>query len=467
MSPVDAVGPITSTNGRSRKQFVVSALFLLLLFAAAVFPKINLGELAGGKNLNIVPEDIVLACFVCFFLPLDLKESPFRNIFLVYLFAATLSTLSGLLLGWVQPVRATLFLGREYLYLLLFMVVSRAARTPESARFALKLFMVLAAVNCLYVIYQLASGHIGFTPDVFVPNRVEYYGIRSLSDYAPTAVASFFSYILVVSFGVAVFVRHGKHRIAALCIFCLSLLGLLATFSRAAVFGGAAALPVCALAVIARKTRAREKIRAAGMLAAVVVSVLAVLLLFTNAEKTRDVTRRLTQVGTAYDAETALRLMPTGIGEYFQFAVENIRDERYEEIHVPILELASISPLIGLGKSVTGLEVEGIQTWSEAHNYFLRIYAEMGILGLLVFCYLLFRCFHVAYKTLSRDTPAPLSVYALAVLGSIVFLSVSSLAQDAFLNSKTATMFWVVLGLFDGSVQCWKRSLSLSPAGMR
>ncbi len=442
-------------------------MFLLLLFAAAAFPKINLGELAGGKNLNIVPEDIVLACFIWFFLPLDLKRSSFRNIFLVYLFAATLSTLSGMLLGWVQPVRATLFLGREYVYLLLFMVVSRAARTPGSARFALKIFMVLAAINCLYVIYQFAAGRIGLTPDVSSPNRVEYYGIRSLSDYAPTAVANFFSYILVVSFGVAVFVRRSTFQLVGICIFCLSLLGLLATFSRAGVFGGAASLLICALAIIARRTKVREKIRAAGMLAGVVVSVSALLLLFANMEGTRDVARRLTEVGTIYDAEASLRLTPASIGEYFQFAVENIREERYEEIHGPILELASISPLIGLGKSVTGLEVEKIETWSEAHNYFLRIYAEMGILGLLIFSYLLFRCFYVAYRTLSGDTPATGNVYALAVLGSVVFLSVSSLAQDAFLNSKTATMFWVVLGLFDGSVQCWRRSLSLYPAGMK
>ncbi len=459
---------VVSTNAQSRKQFAVSALFLVVLLgAAALFPKINLGELSGGKNLNIVPEDIVLACFACFFLPLDLKGSPFRNILLVYFFAATLSTLSGLLLGWVQPVRAALFLGREYVYLLLFIVVSRASQMPGAARLALRIFIVLAGINCLYVIYQLAGGHIGFMPDQEVPNRVQYYGIRSVSDHTPTGVANFFSYVLAVSFGVAVFVRRRKYRFVGFCIFCVSLLGLVATFSRAAVFGGVASLLLCTLVIIAAGTKAREKIRAAAILAVVVLSVSALLLLFVNMEETSRVAKRLTEVGTLYDTETNLRNTPTSIGEYFRFAAENIREERYEEIHAPILELASISPVIGLGKSVTGLEVEGIATESEAHNYFLRIYAEMGIVGLLVFSYLLLRCFYVSYKTLSGDTPAIVNVYALAILGSIVFLSVSSLAQDAFLNSKTATMFWVLLGLLDGSIQCWKRSPSLSPAAMR
>jgi hypothetical protein len=458
---------IAATDSENGRRFAVSTLFLLLLFAAAAFPKINLGELSGGKNLNIVPEDIVLACFVWFFLPLSLKRSSFRNILLVYLFAATLSTLSGLLLGWVQPVRAGLYLGREYVYLLLFITVSRAAQTPGSARFALKIFMVLAAINCLYVIYQFASGRIGFTPDISISNRVLYYGIRSLSEYAPTAVANFFSYILAVSFGVIIFAQRSKFRFAGICIFCCSLLGLLGTFSRAAVFGGVASLLACTLAIIAGRTRAREKIRAAGVLATVALSVSALLFLFINMEKTRDAVRRLTEVGTIYDAETNFRFMPAGIGEYFQFVAENIRRERYEEIHAPILELASISPLIGLGKSVTGLEVEGIETDSEAHNYFLRLYAEMGIMGLLIFGFLLFHCLHVSFRALSKDAPTTVNVYALAVLGSVVFLGVSSLAQDAFLNSKTATMFWVVLGLFDGSVQCRKRSLSLSPAGMK
>ncbi len=459
---------VVGTNAQSRKRFIVSALFLVVLLgAAALFPKINVGELAGGKNLNIAPEDIVLACFLCFFLPLDLKGSPFRNVLLVYFFAATLSTLSGLLLGWVQPLRATLFLGREYIYLLLFIVVSRAAQVSGAARLALKVFIVLAGINCLYVIYQVAGGHIGFMPEFEAPNRVQYYGIRSVSDHTPTAVANFFNYVLAVSFGAAVFIRRRKYRFVGFCIFCISLLGLIATFSRASVFGGVASLLIGTLVIIAGGTKVREKIRAAGILTAVVLLVSALLLFFGNMEETSKAAKRLTEVGTLYDADTTLRSSPNSIGEYFRFAFENIKQERYEEIHAPILELASISPLIGLGKSVAGLEVEGIATLGEAHNHFLRVYVEMGIMGLLIFSYLLLRCLYVSYKTLSGDTPAVINVYALAILGSVVFLSVSSLAQDAFLNSKTAAMFWVLLGLFDGSVRCWKESRSLSPAGMK
>lgn len=117
-------------------------------------------------------------------------------------------------------------------------------------------------------------------------------------------------------------------------------------------------------------------------------------------------------------------------------------EERWEPDYVPYLAVIRKSPIFGLGKSVTGTELP-----LEAHNHYIRILAEMGIVGIGVFLYLLFYILKRAYKVyINSSAPLEKAVGLSCFLITLV-LSIASLAQDAFIPVKTTELFWITVGL--------------------
>jgi O-antigen ligase len=111
----------------------------------------------------------------------------------------------------------------------------------------------------------------------------------------------------------------------------------------------------------------------------------------------------------------------------------------------PIAE-GTLSPLAARQELGIGLK------WSAAHNSFVQIGAELGIMGLLAFCLLLARC----YRTLRKagNPPGPPGrrptdeqVFAHALGGSVVSYAVSGFFLSQAYGAIVYTLFGIIVGL--------------------
>lgn len=114
---------------------------------------------------------------------------------------------------------------------------------------------------------------------------------------------------------------------------------------------------------------------------------------------------------------------------------------RLEGNWLPALRSFGDRPLFGFGFALSG------EVWAE--NYYLRLLAEHGIIGFIIFFLLL--------TTLVKETAVNLNLnakfrpVALGYLGSIVGILLASVAADKFLVVRLATPFWLIGGLLVGN----------------
>jgi len=128
------------------------------------------------------------------------------------------------------------------------------------------------------------------------------------------------------------------------------------------------------------------------------------------------------------------------------------RTSRVEDVYVDYFKVIHKSPVIGLGKSITGQQnILGINNLSrfygEAHNQYIRVLVEMGIIGLLAFLYLLFSVIRFSYKGFRDSCSYHDKCIGLTCFIYTLFLLVSFFGQDAFVMARTTELYWILVGL--------------------
>ena len=412
---------------RSLNNIILIAFISLVSFSS----RINVGTLNFQKRLDIRGEDILLVLLVGLFWPLSLKGSRLKKPIFAYFSLAFLSTFFGIFVGWLEPVRAFCFLGKELEYISAFMIVRKIAKEEKSVKIALTAFLVCAFINGGYVIAQLASGQIGRMPELFTIGRIQYYGVRIFGEYTPTTVGAYFTLVIIVSMSVLVFISTRRLRLLSFMCIWLGIIGLIGSFSRSSIFGALISMAVFGPLCLFGGAKTRMRIKIAILYIALGAAAYGVLIYYS---KRTDATFRLTRI------------------ENIQ---EKYRSERQEDIYSYYFPLIRVSPLIGFGKSITGGKVEQVQLPSETHNYFLRIFIEMGSIGLGIFLYLMYRIFVAAFQDYRYSYSSINKVVALTCIVYTVALLATSIAQDAFTSVKTSENYWIFLGLMEGRRR-WK-----------
>jgi O-antigen ligase len=105
---------------------------------------------------------------------------------------------------------------------------------------------------------------------------------------------------------------------------------------------------------------------------------------------------------------------------------------------------------VGFGNYATVYQSYQLINWSEplghAHNYYLNIFAEVGIIGLLVYGKVWITIFHRTWQAASHpDTLSRLVIIGL--LGAWIYLSVHSFFDNLYVNNlflHLAVMFGIV-----------------------
>lgn len=444
----------------SRRKLVLVSLVL----STCIVPKLSLFRLPYYKSVNVTIEDMILLLALLYYIPVSLRGCKLKNALLLYYLIAFVSTVFGLAMGYLNPIRAWFFFAKEFEFLLLFMLIRKIAQDRSSIKATLSAFLFAALINGFYAVYQVVTGNIGAIPDAFVVDRVQYYGIRTFAVFTPTVVGNYFGLVAIVSFSL---IFHASSRwlrvVSAICL-GFALVGVIMSFSRSAIFGGWAGLSICGF-IILLKSRPRSKIIVTVSGVVIIVFVTALM----NYYKVREFAPifRITKIGSFLDQQKGTYYSPSNTSEFFDNVFQLYAGERFELIQKPILKIAFINPIFGLGKSCLGGPIEGIETFGEAHNYFLRIFVEMGIFGLITYIYLLLRILWMGIESLRRSIDPLDKSISLVCIGMVVCLSATSFAQDALLSIKTATLFWLFLGLMDGRQKWAYMSVSSSPVRTR
>lgn len=101
---------------------------------------------------------------------------------------------------------------------------------------------------------------------------------------------------------------------------------------------------------------------------------------------------------------------------------------------------------VGLGfesfRTISGLYIKDFSPY-HAHNTFLELTIEIGVLGLFLFIWLLVKLLKdVKSQSLSKD-----KVYTVALFSSIAGLFVHGIAEHILYNPKIIFQFWLIIGL--------------------
>ncbi|TAM36244.1 hypothetical protein EPN54_05665 [bacterium] len=82
-----------------------------------------------------------------------------------------------------------------------------------------------------------------------------------------------------------------------------------------------------------------------------------------------------------------------------------------------------------------------------AHNIYLQMAGETGLLGLLAFILFLFQVFRRAFKTLPRLNDGYLKITALSLIACMIAFLINGLTETSLYYPRVAMIFWYLIGL--------------------
>lgn len=382
-------------------------LVMLLVLAFSVTPRISVATLEYGRDVAMRYEDLVIIGILYFMLIAALTgrkiefRSPITRILFIYLALVTVSTFVGITMQWVTASRALFYYLKELEYFVIFFIILNYVRTEKESDYVVWTIIVLGLVNCVYSVFQIAT-----------KGLKGYYGIALIGEVSPFGIAGYLSLLLLLSLALIAsgYLKSPLSRGLVILNIFGSGLSLIFTGSRAFVYGTILASLVL---LIMRK---EKKVLVIALF--ILVAVLAGL---------------ATQSISPQIEERIINI--EGISE----SISGRLDVAYK----PVLHMLSQNPLTGYGKSITGTA----KVPTEAHNSFLRVLLESGILGFIAFVLLVLGIIRMSL-TLHRSKPDPYAnMIATACILATVSMLVASIVQDAFTPVKVNELYWVIIGL--------------------
>ena len=120
-------------------------------------------------------------------------------------------------------------------------------------------------------------------------------------------------------------------------------------------------------------------------------------------------------------------------------------------------ELIKTSPLIGVGldgyeKLIPDYQKQVFQAntgkefyaffQSHPHNLFLTIWLELGLLGLLVFIWMIFKALIQGFKSIKKEY-----ILVPSILSSLVVILIHGLVDTPYFKNDLSVLFWLIIGL--------------------
>lgn len=415
-------------------------LVYLLLAFIALFPKVSIISV-GGSSAGIRFEDFLIA-IVIFLLIYGLRKRPINvetkllkkieKIFFTYVVLSTISTLYGVYKGYALPITAVLFLVRKIEYYCLLYVGFYFGNTIINKKNILFNFVVIFHfILCLLQqVGILGSFNRGEMLDVLTQGRVSstFNGAYELSAFL----------LLLFPFYLLSFVRKKRGRILNLFYMLLITYCIVLSSSRTSLF-----IELIILLIILIKERVLIKVETLKRIA-VFLTIFALpffLYYLPKFDYSRYVnlsfekTSFILKYSWKYrNFEKYVKLnywfgdAPMGLIQMSNLGYDGSSYARFSH-WMQLLDGWMNSPIIGCGISVSGNSADG--------NY-LKILTESGIIGIAIWCYLLYEIF----KSLKIGREFEWLFY------SFISILIGATFIDLFDSSKIMMMFWFLYGCY-------------------
>jgi O-antigen ligase len=316
-------------------------------------------------------------------------------------------------------------------------LLGAAAVTARRPRDRARLRLAIVASG---LVASIASGLLGLhLAPLRTLSRYAFIGKRRFSAITGDVNAAGSSYLLYlgVTAGITVMAWPNRRRVW-LTATGLILFGLVITGSAAAMVAAAIVLGVGTIRWIGSISSRRRQMVGALALAAIIIGAI----VFARSDRS---TRSLGMRGGFTQASLrfieARPIFGIGAGRYYPLSL-----------------------------LVLPTDLSWVYGRENAHDYYLQIFAELGLVGLAGFGWVLAAALGAAVKRVWQRRADPLTVGCVA--GALAYL-VTALAGHPFLVPETMIPFWIVVGLLAGEQPqapavrpAWRRSVAIGFAGV-
>jgi len=392
----------------------------VLLFSFLLSPEITLGGpgAAAGAGIEaqravvIRVEDLLLFVLItAWFLKTGIRKelgilvkTPVNRPVFALIFISVLSTMLGVILYKIQSPMSAFFYVLKYVeyYVVFFMVINHVTREDQIRRLLITALIVCAIV-CVHAYYQIPSGERVSAPFEGKPGE-------------PNTLGGYLVFMLAIVMGLFLETRSDRLRIFFACFAVFIFVPLMYTQSRSSYL---ATVPMAfALLFLTR----RKLLMTSIILVAVVVAWL---------KPPAVVEKRMRY--TFEQEEYAGQVYIGGV------RIDTSASDRVTSWKNAIAELARRPQCWLTGFGITGL-------WFLDAQY-VRTLCETGILGLLIFLWLLLALFREARRVQSAVQEDVHRAIALGYMAGLVGLMVHALGANTFIVIRIMEPFWFFTGL--------------------
>ncbi len=389
----------------------------LLIFAISISPRINFGTLGSGRSIDLRYEDILIVVIMIlwFFHHMLTRRgiylSPIFKPIFIYLSIAIISSCIGIIVWGIDPAMTFFFISKEIQYIVIFIIVANFIVKYSELSKIINVLLICSLIAGAYGLYQFVSG-------VFIGDAHGYYGIASIGELSSFATGGYFAIMMIISAAIFFYSNTRFIKYTSTVASILSCFALILSGSRANVVGAAFATLILLLIIM---TESRKIISYKFRILVLAVIILSIGSTYLFVEKTTTIAR-VTDINH--------------MRESFIY--------RAVEIYPKVWNEFKKSPIIGQGKTACSLVIGGT---GEAHNHYLRILAEMGVIGLLSFLFMLLAIMKMSIKVYKNRKSDLGRAIGLSCLLCTISLMVAAIVQDAFIPVKVDEMFWLLVGL--------------------
>lgn len=411
-----SIGLIEWEKVGSMSEVLRYGVIIVLILSISISPEIPLGFLAGGREFTLRLEDLVLVLVLVtgpgwIYLHPEFYLPPYFKQIFQYLLLAVSVTILSIGAHELSPARSFFYLFKEVEFFVFSLVIANAIRRKRELRLFILTILIGGLLNAYWAGLQLVTQNFG--PLVYtVAIEKGRYGTSLLGQPAVLASGGYYLAPVFITLGLLVKSTERSHRIGASLLFMAFAGAMLGAVSRASIV----ATFTSTVLLVLWSTNLSTKRSVLPTLSLVLTPIVGVLFF---------VTRYFQRVQARFQLGNVIGGITDRVDQWG-----------------PLLDSAWPYAILGYGKGSLG-QIIGFR---EAHNHSIRIFIEMGVLGIVVFALLILSVFRMSRELMVVSNDRHLQVIGIACVGVTISMVIISLVQDVFINVKVAEMFWLVVG---------------------
>lgn len=395
---------------------------VLLVFSMLLSPEMGFGAVSGSRSAVLRYDDILLVVifFSWFARTAVFKDRPFvtstpvQMPVLIYIAIAVVSTALGILRGNVRAEVAFFYVLKYVEYFLLYFMVVNLIDSKEEMKKYLKYAGLVAVLVTLYAYYFYFNSGAGARASA--PFEAP---LGNVKDSEPASLGGY--YLLVFGFILAMMTEVPSSALPVLAVSMLFMFpAFLLTFSRSSYIGFAVMVPF--MVVLARRRKAFLSVLFCAGIAAVAMT----------PGLSGMVKDRIT---TTYKGGYAVNTVK--LGAVGQIRLEDSANARVSSLKTAIFEWLPQRPLLGCGVTCVGI----------GDTQYALLLGEMGLTGLFVFLWMLYRIFSTARKVYRAYDEPWIKALALGLMAAIGGLLFQAIGVNNFIIVRIMEPFWFLTAL--------------------